>query len=41
MYIGGGVTVLNNLTNLDGIMNFGELVGRIGKALNQTNEEGK
>ena len=29
MYIGGGMTVLNNLDNLDRVMNFGELVGKI------------
>lgn len=33
-YISGGVTVLNNLENLDGVSNFGELVGKIGKFLN-------
>ena len=34
MYIGGGVTVLNNLENLDHVLNFGELVGRITHFLN-------
>ena len=33
-YIGGGVTVLNNLENLTGVINFGELTGKISKFLN-------
>ena len=33
-YLGGGVTVLNNLENLDGVINFGGLVGRIADFLN-------
>lgn len=34
IYIGGGVTVFNNLENLDHVLNFGELVGRISNFLN-------
>lgn len=33
-YIGGGVTVLNNLQNLDGVMRFSELAGKIVAFLN-------
>ena len=34
LYIGGGVTILNNLDNLNGVMNFSELVGKITSFLN-------
>ena len=32
-YMGGGVTVLNDEENLDGVINFGELVGKVANFL--------
>jgi len=33
-YISGGIAVINNVENIAGVMNFGELVGRIANFLN-------
>ena len=38
-YLGGGLSVFNNNKNLDGVLNFGELMGKITNFLNSSYDE--